>query len=76
MEILLNHYIPSIERGIQATTDESVIVASKQKKVIKRQFCSMSCMHVFAMKSVQNLKSFGRSSQDYFVLVLFCSLHS
>ena len=32
--------------------------------------------HVFAMKSVQNLKSFWRSSQNYFVLALFCSLHS
>jgi hypothetical protein len=31
---------------------------------------------VFAMKSVQNLKSFWRSSQNYFVLALFCSLHS
>ena len=30
---------------------------------------------VFAMKSVQNLKSFWRSSQNYFVLALFCSLH-
>jgi hypothetical protein len=30
--------------------------------------------HVFAMKSVQNLKSFWRSSQNYFVLALFSSL--
>jgi hypothetical protein len=30
--------------------------------------------HVFAMKSVQNLKSFWRSSQNYFVLALFFSL--
>jgi hypothetical protein len=30
---------------------------------------------VFAMKGVQNLKSFWRSSQNYFVLALFCSLH-
>jgi hypothetical protein len=30
--------------------------------------------HVFAMKSVQNLKYFWRSSQNYFVLALFCSL--
>jgi hypothetical protein len=32
--------------------------------------------HVFAMKSVQNLKSFWRSSQNYFVLALFSSLFS
>ena len=32
--------------------------------------------HVFAMKSVQNLKSFWRSSQNYFVLALFSSLYS
>ena len=32
--------------------------------------------HVFVMRSVQNLKSFWRSSQNYFVLALFCSLHS
>jgi hypothetical protein len=32
--------------------------------------------HVFAMKSVQNLKSFWRSSQNYFVLALFSSLNS
>jgi hypothetical protein len=31
---------------------------------------------VFAMKSVQNLKSFWRSSQNYFVLALFSSLYS
>jgi hypothetical protein len=30
--------------------------------------------HVFAMKSVQNLKYFWRSSQNYFVLALFSSL--
>jgi hypothetical protein len=30
--------------------------------------------NVFAMKSVQNLKSFWRSSQNYFVLALFSSL--
>jgi hypothetical protein len=30
--------------------------------------------HVFTMKSVQNLKSFWRSSQNYFVLALFSSL--
>jgi hypothetical protein len=30
--------------------------------------------HVFAMKSVQNLKSFWRSPQNYFVLALFSSL--
>jgi hypothetical protein len=30
--------------------------------------------HVFAMKSVQNLKSFWRSSQNYFVLALLSSL--
>jgi hypothetical protein len=30
--------------------------------------------HVLAMKSVQNLKSFWRSSQNYFVLALFSSL--
>ena len=30
--------------------------------------------HVFAMKSVQNLKSLWRSSQNYFVLALFSSL--
>jgi hypothetical protein len=30
--------------------------------------------HVFTMKSVQNLKSFCRSSQNYFVLALFSSL--
>jgi hypothetical protein len=30
--------------------------------------------HIFAMKSVQNLKSFWRSSQNYFVLALFSSL--
>jgi hypothetical protein len=28
------------------------------------------------MQSVQNLNSFWHSSQNYFVLVLFCSLHS
>jgi hypothetical protein len=32
--------------------------------------------HVFAMKSVQNLKSFWRSSQNYFVFALFSSLYS
>jgi hypothetical protein len=32
--------------------------------------------HVFSMKSVQNLKSFWRSSQNYFVLALFFSLYS
>jgi hypothetical protein len=31
---------------------------------------------VFAMKSVQNLICFWRSSQNYFVLALFCSLHN
>jgi hypothetical protein len=31
---------------------------------------------VFAMKSVQNLGTFWRSSQNYLVLTLFCSLHS
>jgi hypothetical protein len=31
---------------------------------------------VFAMQTVQNLKSVWRSSQIYFVLALFCSLHS
>jgi hypothetical protein len=44
---------------------------------IKRQFFSMSrffqCHFSFAMKSVQNLKSFLRSSQNYFVLALFSS---
>ena len=30
--------------------------------------------HVFAMKSVQNVKSFSRSTQNYFVLALFSSL--
>jgi hypothetical protein len=30
--------------------------------------------HVFAMKSVQNLKSFWRSFQNYLVLALFNSL--
>ena len=30
--------------------------------------------HVFATKSVQNQKSFWRSSQNYFVLALFFSL--
>jgi hypothetical protein len=30
--------------------------------------------HVFAMKSVQNLKSFWRSSQNDFLLALFSSL--
>jgi hypothetical protein len=39
--------------------------------IFKRQF--FQC-HVFAMKSVQNLKSFWRSSQNYFVLALFSSL--
>jgi hypothetical protein len=42
--------------------------------VIKRQFFSMSRISV-AMKSGQNLKSFWRSSQNYFVLALFSSLH-
>ena len=32
--------------------------------------------HVFAMQSVQNLKYFWRSSQNYFVLALFSSLYS
>jgi hypothetical protein len=32
--------------------------------------------HVFAMKSVQNLKSIWRSFQNYFVLTLFSSLYS
>ena len=32
--------------------------------------------HVFAMKSVQNLKSFWRFSQNYFVFSLFSSLYS
>jgi hypothetical protein len=32
--------------------------------------------HVFTMKSVQNLKSFWRSSQNFFVLALFSSLYS
>jgi hypothetical protein len=32
--------------------------------------------HVFAMKSVQNIKYFWRSSQNYFVLALFSSLYS
>ena len=40
---------------------------------IKRQF--FQC-HVFAMKSVQNRKSFWRTSQNYFVLALFSSLYS
>jgi uncharacterized membrane protein (DUF485 family) len=31
---------------------------------------------VFAMQSVQNQILFWRSSQNYFVLALFCSLHS
>jgi hypothetical protein len=30
---------------------------------------------IFAMKSVQNLKSFWRSSQNYFVLALFCYIN-
>ena len=32
--------------------------------------------HIFAMKSVQNLKSFWRSSQNYFVLALFSRIYS
>jgi hypothetical protein len=32
--------------------------------------------HVFMMKSVQNLKSFWRSSQNHFVFALFSSLYS
>jgi hypothetical protein len=31
-------------------------------------------MSLYAMKSVQNLKSFWRSSQNYFVLALLSSL--
>jgi hypothetical protein len=41
----------------------------------KFKFCVLRAnffqCHVFAMKSVQNLKSFWRSSQNYFVLALF-----
>jgi hypothetical protein len=41
---------------------------------IKRQFFSMS--RIFTMKSVQNLKSFWRSSQNHFVFALFSSLYT
>ena len=54
---------------------DKVFGLQKQKIYIKGKFFFNIC-RVFAMKSVQNLKSFWCSSQNYFVLALFCSLHS
>jgi hypothetical protein len=50
--------------------DESHVITNKEL-LLRGNF--FQC-HVFAMKSVQNLKSFWRSSQNYFVLALFSSL--
>jgi hypothetical protein len=48
-------------------------VSARLNRLVRGNF--FQC-HVFAMKSVQNLKSFWRSSQNYFVLALFSSLYS
>ena len=62
-------------------TDEKKAAGSAQAK--KDKTVSLKLLrgnffrcHIFLMKRVQNLKSFCRSSQNYFVLALFCSLHS
>jgi hypothetical protein len=55
------------------TVTEQNISAKSQVKCLRGNFFQY---HVFAMKSVQNLKSFWRSSQNYFVLALFSSLES
>jgi hypothetical protein len=55
------------------------ILPDRKKNVSKIQFALLlrgnffQC-HVFAMKSVQNLKYFWRSYQNYFVLALFSNL--
>jgi hypothetical protein len=49
----------------------SDIKHSASARVLRGNF--FQC-HVFAMKSVQNLKYFWGSSQNYFVLALFSSL--
>ena len=45
-------------------------------KQIKRQFFSRSCICDESVQNLNLLISFWRSSQNYFVLALFCSLHS
>jgi hypothetical protein len=56
-----------------------LFLLTRKKNVSKMQFALLlrgnffQC-HIFAMKSVQNLKYFWRSSQNYFVLALFSSL--
>jgi hypothetical protein len=53
------------------TNDCRCLRVLKYRLVLRGNF--FQC-HVFAMESVQNLKSFWRSSQNYFVLALFSSL--
>jgi hypothetical protein len=60
-----------IDNGEANHGNWSCCASKPASQCVKRQF--FQC-HVFTMKSVQNLKSFWRSSQNYFVLALFSSL--
>jgi hypothetical protein len=75
---------PKFVANLPITFPSSKIGRELQNKVLGRpldQELSIELLrgnffqcHVFAMKSVQNLKSYWRSSQNYLVLALFSSL--
>jgi hypothetical protein len=61
------------KRSARSRTPKSGKKSAAEKKGICLKGNFFQC-HVFAMKSVQNLKCFWRSSQNYFVLALFSNL--
>ena len=67
---------PKFVANLPITFPSSKIGRELQNRVLGRPLDQelFNVIYVFAMKSVQNLKYFWRSSQNYFVSALFSSL--
>jgi hypothetical protein len=72
--------VPPFAHGL-AFFSPDIVLSFEYKKICEAIVLKMMARAVTPdnpapMKRVQNLKYFWRSSQNYFVLALFCSLHS